>query len=191
MRHTLITFTPFQDSKEDAGFKDLLNCVPLTQTLGPIPLASLDSNGWAVWEHKVVLVEGHLIQIAPVVNDQVMAPTYCFDVLSRQQAVQITITKDPQNPLLFYITLTPVGTTSVNPLNNTVRLSNNAAHNQPTPSLQIVSVRDRYMTNAQTFSMDIIGTLDTRPGRNAKLALGNSVTVWAEPDAVMVEWSAQ
>ncbi|MBP6811388.1 MAG: hypothetical protein KA138_07700, partial [Saprospiraceae bacterium] len=69
MRHTLITFTPFQDSKEDAGFKDLLNCVPLTQTLGPIPLASLDSNGWAVWEHKVVLVEGHLIQIAPVVND--------------------------------------------------------------------------------------------------------------------------
>jgi hypothetical protein len=189
MLHTLLTFTPFQDASEDAAAKGPLNCNALTQTLGPLPLASLDANGWAIWEHKVVLVDGYLIQIAPVVNGQVTAPTYCFDVQSRQQAVRLSIIKDTQNAGLFYIQLDPMGNTTVSPLNNTIRLSNSAANNQPVPSLQIISVRDKYMTSAQTHSLDFIGTMDTRAGRNAKIVFGNTVTIWSEQDALMFEWS--
>jgi len=186
MLHTLLTFTPLQDVREDTSSRGFLNCIPLTQTLGPIPLASLDANGWAIWEHKVVLVDGTMIQIAPVLNDQVQAPIYCFDVQSRQQAIKLAITKDPQNPGLFYITLAPAGNTPANSLLHTARLSNTS--HQPTPALQIISVREKYLTSGQTHSMDFIGTLDSRPGRNAKLSIGNTVTVWAEQDALLLEW---
>lgn len=190
MLHTLLTFTPLQDVQEDAAPKDVVSCVPLTQTLGPLPLASLDNNGWVIWEHKVVLVDGHLIQIAPVVNDRVMPPTHCFEVQGRQQAIKLTITKDAQNPTLFYIQLDPVGTVPVNTLNNSLRISNSPAQNQPLPSLQIISVRDKYLTNGQTFSLDFIGTTDTRPGRSSKMAFGNTIIAWAETNAVLVEWPA-
>ena len=91
MLHTLLTFTPPQDAREDIATRELLPCVPLTQTFGPIPLASIDSNGWAIWEQKLILLEGHLIQIAPVVGGQVLPPTNCFDVQGSQQAIKLTI----------------------------------------------------------------------------------------------------
>jgi len=190
MVHTLLTLTPLSDPREDVASRDALPCVPLSQTLGNLPLASVDSNGWLVWENKVILLEGHLIQIAPVVNGVVMPPTHCFDVQGRQQAVKFSIVPDQQNPSIFYFRLDPAGSSPVYPLNNTARLSNSAAQNQPVPSLQIVSVRDKYMTTAQTTSLEFIGTIDTRPGRSAKLVFGNTVTVWGEPDALLFEWSA-
>ena len=190
MVHTLLTFTPLQDAKEDTGQKDLLNCVALTQTLGPMPLASLDSNGWVIWEHKIMLVDGHLIQIAPVVDNRVLAPTHCFDIQGHQQAIRLTITRDSQNSALFYIQLDPIGSVPVSTLNNSVRISSNPTQFQPVPSLQVVSVRDKYLTSDQTFALGFIGTTDTRMGRSTKIYFGNMINIWAETNAVMVEWPA-
>ncbi len=190
MVHTLLTITPLQDAQENVATRATLPCIPLTQTLGPLPLASLDSNGWFVWEHKAVLLEGRLLQIAPVVNGVVMPPIHCFDVQSRQHAVMLSIVRDAQNPNLYYFRLDPAGATPVNPLNNSARLSNSAAQNQPTPALQVVSLRDKYLTTAQTTALEILGTIDTRPGRSTRLVFGNAVTIWAEQDALLFEWSA-
>jgi hypothetical protein len=189
MIHTLITFTPLQDTRED-GDRRLPNCVPLTQTLGPIPLASLDANGWVIWEQKLLLAEGNKLLLAPIVGDVVQAPSHCFDLLNRANAIQLNISKDTQNPALFYLTLSPAGATPLNPLHNKAQLRVSQANNLPVPQLQIISTRDKYLTNTQTFSLDFIGTLDTRPGRNARLVFGNSLIVWADSNAIQVEWSS-
>lgn len=188
MKHSLLTFTPLQDGREDIGVKTVVNCTTLTQALGPMPLAQLDTNGWAVWQRKIALVDGQYLQIAPVVNNQVMPAEFCFDVMNRQNAIKITISPVPAAPGYNQVLLEPAGSNPVSPTNNTTRLS--AMTNQPQPSMEIGTLRDRYMTAAQSLDFIIIGTIDTRPGKSAKMAFGTSVIVWAESNALLFEWSA-
>lgn len=188
MKHTLLTFTPLQDAREDTGFKAVIPCIPLTQPLGPMPLAQLDANGWAVWQRKIALVDGQYLQIAPVINEQVMPAEFCFDVLNRQNAIKLTISPVPAMAGYYQVLLEPAGSNPVSPNNNTTRLS--AMTNQPQPSMEIATLRDRYMTAAQTVDFIIIGTIDTRPGKSAKLVFGASLIVWAEANALLFEWSA-
>lgn len=188
MKHTLLTFTPLQDAREDTGIKAAVPCTTLTQALGPMPLAQLDANGWAVWQRKIALVDGQYLQIAPVVNEQVMPAEFCFDVMNRQNAIKITISPVPAAPGFYQALLEPAGSIPVSPTNNTTRFS--AMSNQPQPSMEIATLRDRYMTAAQSLDFIIIGTIDTRPGKSAKMAFGTTVIVWAEANALLFEWSA-
>lgn len=188
MNHTLLTFTPLSDPRDVPVRAP--DCTSLSAVVGPLALCSFDENGWLVWEYKLSLVNGQYLQLAQVINDEVMPADSCYDVLTRANAIKISVETVTERPGSRTLKLEPFGSNPVDPQNHSARFSFGAVANQPIPVIQIGSTRHNYMTNGEVATVDIFGTIDTRPGRNSKLAIGNTVIVWAEQNAVLLEWPA-